>query len=521
MSIKKVLNEVKDNLMTTQSNNKRIAKNTLLLYFRMAFLMLVNLYTSRVILNALGVEDFGIYNVVGGVVAMFSIISGSLSSAISRFITFELGKGNLKNLNKIFSASINIQLILAILISVLAETIGTWFLNVKMTIPPDRIIAANWVFQFSIITFAINLISVPYNAVIIAHEKMAAFAYIGILEALGKLGVAFLIVLSPIDKLVFYALLMCIVAVIIRFLYGWYCKKHFEECIYRFYRDTDILKKMIGFAGWSFIGASANVLRDQGVNVIINLFCGPIVNAAKGISNQVNNAVSSFVQSFMTALNPQITKNYAVGNKEYMFRLMFQGARYSYYLLLIITLPILINTEFVLKLWLRTVPEYAAVFVQLILILALLESLSYPLITAMQATGNIKKYQIMAGGCNLLNFPLSYIALKMGCEPYTTLYIAIVVALMCLIIRLYLLRGMIGLPIKDFMTKVCLNILYVSVISIIISYLANLRFEINLYSFVIVSFISIVFSILTILFIGCSSNERNIIYKAVISKIHG
>ena len=308
----------------TSQNNKRIAKNTLLLYVRMLFMMAVNLYTSRVVLNALGVEDFGIYNVVGGVVAMFSVISGSLSAAISRFITYELGKGNNDRLNKIFSASVTIQLLLSLIIVILVESIGVWFLNVKMSIPTDRMLAANWVLQFSIATFVINLVSVPYNAAIIAHERMSAFAYISILEALGKLAIAYLIVVSPMDRLIFYALLMCSVAVIVRAVYGYYCKRHFAECTYHFHWDREILKKMFGFAGWNFIGASSAVLRDQGGNIIINLFAGPAVNAARGIAGQVNNAVTGFVSNFMTALNPQITKSYASGDREYMMTLIYQ-----------------------------------------------------------------------------------------------------------------------------------------------------------------------------------------------------
>ena len=333
-------------MSNTTENNKRIAKNTLLLYFRMLFLMAVSLYTSRVVLNALGVEDFGIYNVVGGVVAMFSVLSGSLSTAISRFITYELGKGNKENLNKIFSSAVTIQFGLAGIIILLAETIGIWFLNIKMNIPEVRMEAANWVFQFSILTFAINLISVPYNASIIAHEKMSAFAYISILEAVGKLTIAYLITISPIDKLIFYAILMCAVALVVRLTYGNYCKRHFSECTYHFSWDKLLLKQMFGFAGWNFIGASSAILRDQGGNVVINLFCGPTVNAARGIAFQVNNAVNQFVTNFMTALNPQITKSYASGDKEYMMTLIFQGARLSFYMLFLLSLPILVNTHY-------------------------------------------------------------------------------------------------------------------------------------------------------------------------------
>lgn len=330
--------------MTTTENNKRIARNTLLLYFRMLFLMIISLYTSRIVLNALGVEDFGIYNVAGGVVAMFSILSGSLSAAISRFITYELGKNNVLKLKTIFSSAITIQIGLGIVIAFFAETIGIWFLNTQMNIPIERMTAANWVLQFSIITFIINLISVPYNAVIIAHEKMSAFAYISIFEAIGKLLIAYLITISPIDKLIFYAILMCGVAIAIRLLYGYYCKRHFDECRFHFIWNKQIFQQIFSFAGWNFIGASSAVLRDHGGNIIINLFCGPTVNAARGIAFQVNNAIQGFVSNFMTALNPQITKSYAAKNYTYMMTLIFQGARLSFYMLLLLSLPIIINT---------------------------------------------------------------------------------------------------------------------------------------------------------------------------------
>lgn len=350
--------------MTTTENNKRIARNTLLLYFRMLFLMIISLYTSRIVLNALGVEDFGIYNVAGGVVAMFSILSGSLSAAISRFITYELGKNNILKLKVIFSSAITIQIGLGIVIVFFAETIGIWFLNTQMNIPIERMVAANWVLQFSIITFIINLISVPYNAVIIAHEKMSAFAYISIFEAIGKLLIAYLITISPIDKLIFYAILMCVVAIAIRLLYGYYCKRHFDECRFHFIWNKQIFQQIFSFAGWNFIGASSAVLRDHGGNIIINLFCGPTVNAARGIAFQVNNAIQGFVSNFMTALNPQITKSYAVKNYTYMMTLIFQGARLSFYMLLLLSLPIIINTHYLLTLWLNTVPEHTVLFVR-------------------------------------------------------------------------------------------------------------------------------------------------------------
>ena len=500
-------------MSNTTENNKRIAKNTLLLYFRMLFLMAVSLYTSRVVLNALGVEDFGIYNVVGGVVAMFSVLSGSLSAAISRFITYELGKGNQENLNKIFSSAVTIQLGLAGIIILLAETIGIWFLNVKMNIPEVRMEAANWVFQFSILTFAINLISVPYNASIIAHEKMSAFAYISILEAVGKLFIAYLITITPMDKLIFYAILMCVVALIVRFTYGNYCKRHFCECTYHFIWDKQLLKSMFSFAGWNFIGASSAVLRDQGGNVVINLFCGPAVNAARGIAFQVNNAVNQFVVNFMTALNPQITKSYAAGDKGYMMTLIFQGARLSFYMLLLLSLPILVNTHYILALWLKIVPEHAVLFVQLILIFALSESISQPLITAMLATGKIRNYQIIVGGLQMMNLPISYILLRLGYFPEVVIVIAICISQCCLAARLILLRGMIGLSITKYLKNVYLNIIVVCIIAVILPLISAYYIKESFINFILISLIAVICTLSSIYFLGCNNQEREFIHQ--------
>ena len=498
------------------SNNKRIAKNTLLLYIRMLFTMVISLYTSRVVLNTLGVTDYGIYNVVGGVVAMFSILSGSLSAAISRFITYELGTGNLDNLKKVFSSSVTIQVLLAVLIILLAETVGVWFLNMKMNIPEARMFAANWVFQISILTFVVNLVSVPYNASIIAHERMSAFAYISILEVIGKLTITFLIVFSPMDKLVFYAILMCVVALIVRFTYGIYCKKHFEECNYHFILDKDLFKRMFGFAGWNFIGATSAVLRDQGGNVIINLFCGPSVNAARGIAFQVNSAISGFVSNFMTALNPQITKSYAIGNRAYMMTLIFQGARLSFYMLLLLSLPILFNTHYILGLWLNIVPEHTVSFVQLVLVLAMSESISNPLITVMLATGKIRNYHLVVGGLQMLNFPVSYILLRNGMQPEIVFIVSIVISQCCLAARLFMLRVMIALSVRKYLKKVYINVLAVTAMASVFPFLLTNEMEDSSMKFVFLSLIAVVSTGFSIYYIGCNNAER----QFVLSKLH-
>lgn len=478
--------------------------------------MAVTLYTSRVVLKALGVNDFGIYNVVGGVVTMFSILSNSLSSAISRFITYELGKENFTKLKNIFSTAVTIQITLAVAITLIAEIVGLWFLNTKMNIPTERMEAANWTFQFSVITFVINLISVPYNAAIIAHEKMSAFAYISILEALLKLSIAFLIIISPIDKLIFYACLICIISLIIRLIYGHYCKSHFKECTYSFYWDKDLLKQMFGFAGWNFIGSSSALLRDQGGNILINLLFGPAVNAARGIAFQVNTATQNFIASFTMALNPQITKSYASNNYDYMMKLVFKGARFSFYLLLILTLPIFLNTNYILKLWLGIVPEHTIQFIRLILVFTLSESISQPLITAQHATGKIKNYQIIVGGLQMLNLPIAYLALKNGAIPETIFFVAIAISQICLIARLWMMKTSINLSILGFYSKVYLNILKVSLVAIILPIGLSIYKSDSITFFIMSSIVTIVYTFLCIFFIGCDKEEQML----ALTKIH-
>lgn len=497
------------------TNSRRIAKNTLLLYFRMLLTMVVSLYTSRVVLAALGVEDYGIYNVVGGVVAMFSMLSGSLSAAISRFITFELGTGNREKLANVFSSSVTIQLGLCAIVLLLAETIGLWFLNSKMVIPENRMYAANWVYQLSLLTFVINLISIPYNAAIIAHEKMSAFAYISIFEAVSKLIVAYCIVIAPIDKLILYAVMLATIAIIIRFIYGVYCKRKFEECTYRFIYDHELLRQMFGFAGWNFIGASSALLRDQGGNIVINLFCGPAVNAARGIAFQVNAAIHSFVSNFMTALNPQITKSYASGDHEYMMTLLFQGARLSYYILLLLSLPVIVNTHYILQLWLGQVPEHTVLFVQLVLVFGMCESISSPLITAMLATGKIRNYQLVVGGFQMMNLPVSYILLRLGAFPETVLIVAIVISQFCLASRLYMLRGLIGLKARDFIKKVYINVTVVTMLSAVIPFVLASTLEDNIWSFTLLCATAFSSTLFVEFYVGCTARERQFVVSKV------
>jgi O-antigen/teichoic acid export membrane protein len=482
----------------------------------MLLTMLISLYTSRVILNTLGIVDFGIYNVVGGIVAIFSLLSGSLSASVSRFITFELGKGNIEQLKKVFSTSVSIHIALSIIILLLAESIGVWFLNAKMNIPYNRIYAANWVLQFSILTFLINIISVPYNAAIIAHEHMKAFAYVSIIEVTLKLLVVLILVTIPFDKLIIYALMLVCVALIIRIIYGIYCKKHFEECSFYFTYDKQLFKEMTGFAGWNFIGASSAILRDHGVNILLNIFSGPTVNAARGIAVQVNTAIGSFTTNFMTAINPQITKSYASKDRDYMMTLIYQGARFSFYLLLLLSLPVLIETKQILTLWLKVVPDHTVNFVRLIMIFTLMESLSGTLITAMLATGKIRNYQILVGGVQMMNFPISYLFLKLGLMPEITFMVAILISILCLMARLWMLKGMIGISLRYYLKHVLFNVITVSIVSIIIPSIIYYSYGPSVYRLLLIAFIGSITTLISIYFIGCNTIERNFINSKVV-----
>lgn len=480
----------------------------------MILVMGVNLYTSRIILEALGINDYGVYNVVGGMVALFSIISGSLSAAISRFLTFELGTGNEEKLKDIFSTSLLIQICLSIIIAILCGTIGFWFLNNKMNIQPDAMYAANFVLLFSTLTFIINLISVPYNALIIAHEKMSAFAYVSIIEVLLKLGVAFILLLFSEHRLIIYAVLIFSISLIIRFIYSMYCERNFPECHVKLKFSQRIFKDMSKFAGWNFFGAASGVLRNQGNNVILNLFFSTVVNSAYAISMQVNSAITQLADNFIVSVNPQITKYYAQAEYEKMNDLIFRSSRLSFYLTWILGSLILLNTSYIIHLWLKNVPEYTIVFIQLIIVLAIVESLSKPLITAMLATGNIRNYQIVVGGLQLLNLPISYILLKNGFGPIYPLIIAICLSIACLIARLIMIKRLIPINIIKFLFTVCLKSLLICGISLILPLLIQNYIVFNSFSFLkfcIECVIFLTWICITIYFVGCDRSEKHFI----------
>lgn len=506
----------------SKSNTQRIAKNTVVLYFRMLFLMLIGLYTSRVILKTLGVADYGTYNLVGGVISMFSIFTSSLSTAISRFVTFELGKGQSERLNRLFSTSVNVQLILGLVVVLLGETIGVWFLNTHLQIPAERMVAANWVLQFAIASFVLGLLMVPYNASLIAHENMNIFAYISILEAVLKLAIVFALYISPYDKLITYAILLFAVSCLIRWIYAAYCKRHYEECKYHFTYDKPLLKEMTGFAGWNLLGDGSWILNNYGVNILLNIFFGPVtglvLNAARGIATQVDNIVQNFVRNFMTALNPQITKSYAAGDLEYMHKLVFAGAKYSFFLIMFFVIPICLETEMILKLWLDVVPDYAVIFVQLTLLSSMCVILGNTLVTSVFATGKIRNYELVMGLMALSNFPITWFAFKMGASPVAAYIVYFCVYFTMIFVRLYMVKDLIRMSAWTYVKEVFFRVAAVGILSLFIPLLITYLQEDSILRFLEVCAVSIVCSLVSIVLYGMKSEERTMVLSFIQTK---
>lgn len=492
-----------------QTNNRQIAKNAMALYFRMIVMMLIGLYTSRVIINALGVTDYGIYNVVGGFVSMFSLVSSSLVSSVSRSLTFELGTGNKEKLKRTFSTSIYVLLGLSLILILLLEVVGVWYLNNKMVIPADRLYAANWCFQLSVITFVLGLINAPYSASIISHERMDVYAYFTIMDAIFKLVICYAVIHSPIDKLIMYGILLCFIHVVNQIIYVVFCKHHFEECRFKWIFDKTLFKSLFSFAGWNFIGCSAAVLRTQGATLLLNWAGGPVVNAANGVANSICNIVNNFVSNFTQAFNPQITKRYAAQEYESLMNLLIYGSKFSYFLLLLLVLPIAFNAKFILELWLGIVPEHTVSFVRLIIVFMLAEAVSRPIITAKNATGEIRNYQIVVGGILLLMLPLSYIGIKMGLPVEIVPFCNAATACLAVFARMYMLRG--DFPCwssRVFVTKVLLNVSFVTIVSAILPFFTYWHLEYGWHNFIITSVLSVICTCISILYIGCNEQER-------------
>ena len=492
----------------TSSANKRIAKNTLVLYVRMLFTMGISLFTSRVILQTLGVEDYGISSVVGGVISMFTFINAAMVSSTQRYLNFELVRGDANQLRSVFSTSLQIHALIALAIIVLSETVGLWFLNEKLVIPEARMTAAMWVYQCSILSCAVSIMSTPYNAVIVAHEKMSAFAYISILDVSLKLLVVYLLVVLPFDKLIILAILNLLVQLFIRYIYTIYCHRHFPESYFQFRFNKTLFKEMFGFAGWSFWGNLAAILYTQGLNMMLNIFFGPIVNAARGIAVQVQSAVQQFVGGFQTALNPQITKNYASNNLPQMHSLMFRSARFSFLLLFFLSLPVLMETNFILTLWLKTVPDDAVVFTQIMICISLIYTTANPCIIANQATGKVKIYQMVVGGILLLILPISYVVLKLGAPAYSVFIVHFCIESLAQFSRMYMLRKLIHLPLWQYMKNIYIPIVSTVAIAIILPLVVRMQVAEGWLRFLAVGFTCVLSVGASSYFIGFTKQER-------------
>lgn len=493
----------------TSQNNKRIAKNTLLLYIRMLFMLVISLYTSRVVLNTLGIVDYGINNVVGGVIAMLGFIASSLGAASSRYITYDLGRGDMTVMKKTFGNILSIHFILAAIILVFGETFGLWFMSTQLQIPPERETAAMWVYQFSIFSSILAIISVPYNATIIAHEKMSAFAYISIVDAVLKLLIVYLLVVIPYDKLIIYAILFFCIQTFDRVVYGIYCSRHFEETRTKPAYNGKLFREIFAFAGWTMNGNLAVMGYTQGLNILLNIFFGPAVNAARGVAVQVQSVCQQFCSNFQMALNPQLTKSYAQGDLDNMHRLLKKSSKFSFFILFFIVLPLMFEAEFILKLWLGIVPEHTVTFLRLILVVGLLYTLSNPIIVSVHATGRLKKFQIIEGTMLLTIIPIAYILLKFfGIQPEYVFVVHIVVELCTQYARLRIVLPMIGMKLSDYLTSVYKPIMFVVVLSPWLPYIVNNTINAQWGSFFVVCGVSVLSTSILIYFLGCTVSER-------------
>jgi O-antigen/teichoic acid export membrane protein len=499
--------------MERAANNARIAKNALLLGFRLIITMSLSLYTSRVTLNTLGVEDFGIYNVVGGVVIVFSFINSAMAASTQRFLNFAIGKKQFSQIQVIFSMGINIHLLFCLIILILSETIGLWFLNNYLVIAPYRIDSAILVYQLSVFSTLVAIFTVPFNSAIIAYERMKAFAYISTLESLLKLIAVSMLAFCSYDKLELYAIFIFLILIFIQLIYILYCKFILKECSYCFIWNKQIFKEMLGFASWNFLGAASGMMVGQGINILLNIFFGTTINAARAIALQIQGAVNGFVINFMLAVSPQIVKSYAENDKNYMFQLVFLSSKYSFFLLHLLTLPILIQTESILTWWLKIVPDETIIFTRLSIIYLLTVSLTYSINMASQATGNIRMFQTVEGAILLLNFPISYFLLRNGYPPSSTFVVMTVLSGVALFARLAVLYSILSFPVTDYIKKVIFKVIIVFTVSTLLTYFVYIKaysFD-KFYQFLFILLTSFISIMLAIWIFGSEKNERKII----------
>lgn len=491
------------------SNSNRIFNNTIVLYFRLLFGLVVSLYISRELLNILGVVDLGVQNVVGSVIGMLAFLNGALTETTQRFFNFEVGKDNKVKLNKVFNSAMLIYIGLAILIFIVGLTIGLWYFNTQINLPADRRWAGRWVYYLSVLGAVFGVLIVPYNALIIANEKMSAFAYISLSEVILKLLAVLSLNYFEFDSLILYATFLFCISIIIRLVYVVYCKKHFTEIELKLQWDKIIAAEMLTFASWSFLNHFSGITITQGLNLLLNAFFGPAINAARALATQLQNAISGFAVNFQTALNPQITKSFAKNDMNYMHNLIFISSKFSYFILLIFISPVFIETNFILSLWLKLVPEHTISFVRIILLTTLFDVISNPLLISAQATGNIKRLNIILSLVRLIILPLSYLLLKSDYPPEAVFILHMCNSILCLIVSLLLTKSLIKLSIKSYLEQVVLKIVLVTLLSLIIPLcLYFLLAHNNWFSFILVCISGFASSIIAIYGIGLGKEER-------------
>ena len=502
------------------SSNKTIAKNTIFLYFRMMLTMIISLYTSRVILQVLGVDDFGIYQAVGGIVGFLSFVNNALSTGSSRFITFGLGENNPQKLKNVFSTTLTAHICLALLIVVLAETLGMWFLHNKLVFAPERLNAAEFVFHLSILTAFFSLTQVPYGACIIAHEKMSIYAYVSIIEALAKLSVVYALTIGNIDKLKLYAMLLCALQVGIILFYRMYCVRNFEEAKFRLHIDRKLFKEIAGFSGWSLFANSSIALNSQGILVLLNMFFSPAVVAARAISLQVNTAANQFVSNFQTAANPQIVKRFAAGDYEGSKQLLLQTTKFSFYLMLLLSLPICLGAKQLLTLWLGIVPEYTEIFLQLVIIQSLFCVFDTSFYRALYAKGRLKENALISPTFGLVRFPVIYILFKYGFSPVALSWASLIsYAILGLIIKPILIIKIVDYTWKDIFSVFVPCFKVVACVVPIPLLLNHYLGEDTLAAFMVVVLVSVVSVIISTWFVGLDKNMKNKVVRILKKKI--
>ena len=504
----------------SESNSKRIAKNTLMLYFRQILIMFVSLYTVRVVLNVLGAEDYGIYNVVAGVVTMFGFLSGAMASASQRFFSYEIGVGDKQKLKRTFSVTMLIYVGLTLIIILLAETIGLWFIYRKLIIPQERLYAAKLIYQFSILSFGITMITTPYMSAIIAHECMNIYAYVSVIEVLLRLGIVFILKIIPLDKLIVYGILMFLVTFLNTAIYRIVCKRKFEECKFSLFWDKLMVKEIVGFTGWTIFGAFTSMARTQAITVLVNQFFNPIVVTSRTISMQVSNTLNVFSTNFNTSLYAPIVKEYSADRKETMVSLVFNGCKITFFLMWIFSLPLFLRMDFVLTLWLKEIPEYVVIFTQLSIIEVLIGSISLPITTAARAPGKMKVYELTLGSLQILLFCITYINLKYyNGSPNSIYWIAIIVNIIMFFVRLYIVKGLVGLPLFTFLLKVLIPIIIIICISSVSSFLLNKIIPNTFLGFCAIFLFSVLLSSFLMIFIGMDKIMRESILEKLRMKL--